>query len=164
MRCGLSESLTLDKAWAIPVSRVRLLRPVGWPQIDNDSPWSIFDNAARLWSDACRISFEYVSAHVDVHVLSLFCVLGQGSDIVCYSQLPHPWKPPLVQYYDFRRDYSFTLDCSWGVPLSLIISHQLGHVLGIGHGPPGNVMCGVFDSRVRTLGDFDREQLTMRYG
>lgn len=161
--CGLPETLTLDAACAMPVSTIRVVLPESWNGLDFEQLKEVWTRALKVWTDVVAIKFEFVRSGDDIHIAPAWGRIDGPGNVLGWSQLPCPWNPPCTQKYDSTEEYSTQWGQTGAISLPLLIAHECGHALGMGHVGSGNVMAPYLDSRIVGLGPADREMILARY-
>jgi hypothetical protein len=160
-RCGLPETMVLNTSCVAPISRWKVLLPSTWNGWSFDELVVIWKKALALWSDVVDVRFES-DGSADLKP-SWGQIDGPGN-VLAWSQLPCPWQPPVTQLYDESENWVPDMGIKSGISLPLVIAHEVGHALGIGHGPTGNLMAPYIDSTMTNLGEWDLAEIKARYG
>jgi hypothetical protein len=120
---------------------------------------------AAIWHGASSLRFREAVAGESPDVVLRPCRIDGPGSVLAWSELPCPWQPPVSQCYDVRERWSAGPEPESGaIWLPLVVAHELGHAIGIGHGPSGNVMAPTYSAMTRQLGPWDIQEVQSRYG
>lgn len=135
------------------------------PGIDETAMHGVITAAWRAWEAVCGITAQRVESKSTADV-SLFAGREDGSGrTLAWAELPCG--------QDRQRQLKLDVDEPWvvvpdppryRVSVLLTLIHELGHILGLEHGPPGTIMQPVYDPSVKKPTQWDIAQVQSRYG
>ena len=138
--------------------------PDDWP-VQGQALIDFIKSSVAHWERHCGITFEIVevsNAH-DVN-MPVLRIDGPGG-VLAWSELPCGEDRRLQQRYDIRENWGVEWNETGGkVSLAKTVCHEIGHAIGIPHGPKGNVMyysSGGWTGP--TLGPWDIQEARRRY-
>jgi hypothetical protein len=154
-----------EQVCKLPESRARVwVQPTSWPMPISDVHQA-FGQAVRIWTSVARLELEPVEGYTDADILVRPCSIDGQGKVLAWSEMPCPYRPPIAQCYDVREDWDPRLDAPRGkISLAVVMAHEIGHALGLPHGPQGNIMAPTYDGMVTRPGPWDIEQIQLRYG
>lgn len=162
--CGNRPRALRAELCKLPGRAVNLyLAPGNHPFSDDGTKRAILAGA-QLWSKVVDLQFSFILNRDDAHIAMTFTRIDRPGGVLADMQLPCPYRNTLRGRFDSSE--------SWGEsapPLGNAISlpstaaHEIGHALGIGHGPSESIMYRLIRSDVNALGSWDRQQALLRY-
>jgi hypothetical protein len=155
----------LDLAYHLWDGRPRLPRRVRYYQAirARDLPPAavadLYRSAWRAWARACGIEPTEVRSAKEADVAAFSAPIDGPFGELAYSILPiRPNPGPYLQVYDASERWPDRL------ALKATMLHEIGHSLGLDHGPPGSIMAPTADLRGRSIGPDDVAPAVARYG
>ena len=145
--------------------------PVSWTAVGTIPGVSADDfkaAAALAWSTWARhsgVKLVYTENTRTANVIIDPGVIDRSGQVLAWSELPCSGQKQLKQLYDTMEAWSLELTAPRGkISLPLVIIHEAGHALGLGHGPVGNIMAPTLNSSLSDLQAWDVAEIQARYG
>ena len=113
--------------------------------------------AIAAWSAVCGIRLSYID---DMARANIYANPGStGAGVLAYSYLPNNSGPEdqMQQVYNRSTNWSYSL-------LLNVIIHEVGHAIGLDHGPRGSIMQPTAGGDITRPMTWDIEQARSRYG
>jgi Matrixin len=151
----------LDLTWAVEDGTIL-------NRIPRESLIGVLTLAWFDWTNVCGIQVEMVPpGGAGIDILFRAAEIDGPWGLVALSEPPDETNEPRVVTFD--RDEWWCLDhCPVfeGIVLSIVARHEIGHVLGMPHLPPGNAMADDYADllQVKKLSDRDIAEAVLRYG
>lgn len=140
------------------------IEPGDWP-VQGEALRDLVARGAAIWHGVSRLVFREAGSGEQPDVVLRACQIDGRGSVLAWSELPCPWRPPVQQCYDVREAWSWGREPETGkVWLPLVIAHELGHAVGLPHGPSGNIMAPSYGQMSVQPGEWDRRELVARYG
>jgi hypothetical protein len=113
--------------------------------------------ALANWSQVCGIELVLHTSFADSNIHAEVSVLDAGT--LAYSYLPCNAKPTtkLEQRYNRAVNWNYNL-------LVQVITHEIGHAIGLDHGPRGALMQPTANGDILTPQAWDITEVVKRYG
>lgn len=138
-------------------------RRVSWtvtgliPPFTREALLPIYAAACRQWSEVCGLELVYTDGASGADIVMGSGFIDGPGKVLAWSELPDGSDRPLQQRYDTHE--------SWDETMALgVACHELGHAIGLSHGPTGALMAPYFTRSVLRPQDWDRRQVVDRYG
>ncbi len=113
--------------------------------------------ACAAWNAVCGINLQVID---DMGSANIYSQVGStGAGVLAYSYLPcgASKNTRLQQVYNRSVNWSTNL-------LTQVLIHEIGHAIGLDHGPPGALMQPTADGRILSPQSWDIAQVQSRYG
>ena len=140
------------------------IRPGNWPFNKSETERIVLEGA-RAWSILTGIAFDLAPDLQVAHLVLEFARIDSPGRILAWSEYPCPDRPPIRQRYDTSETWANRAPSTRHIPLVTVVTHEIGHALGIDHASPGspNIMAPAISLDVYTFGSWDRAQAALRY-
>lgn len=123
-----------------------------------------FRTAYQQWADICGIQPVYGGSNANVNIYSQ-AGRGRKSQLdgpggtLAWSELPCGASKTtrLQQMYDGDENWDFDM-------LVAVACHEIGHALGLSHGPRGALMAAYYDPKITKPQSWDIQQMVALYG
>jgi hypothetical protein len=171
-RCGLPDYPMTDAVGGVckwPVDKmpggvVHYNSALKLPGITAQQAAQAFDLAAVAWGNVCGIKLERWAVAKEANIIAKSGTgrangLDNRGGTLAWSELPCNNDPnaQLSQMYDEAEDWSFNMAVA-------VITHELGHALGLPHLPKGNLMQPYYDPNLIKPQAGDINEMISRYG
>jgi hypothetical protein len=159
-RCGLPDFVRMDARglckW--PMLDVTCAQRIsGLQPLDAETEKRLYQRALQNWNDVCGIRLKLVDAYDSANIYS--GVGNTSSGVLAYSYLPcgASQSTRLQQVYNRATNWSQNL-------LLQVITHEIGHAIGLDHGPSGALMQPSANGAITKPQAWDIQQVQSRYG
>jgi hypothetical protein len=117
-------------------------------------------------AEVCGIRHEYTDNARTAMIVMTAGRIDGPSGTLAWSELPCGSPKQLGQKYDTSEQWVIAFDQvpQRGIDITRVFAHELGHALGLSHGPSGNLLAPAYSPRVSRPQAWDIEQLQARYG
>lgn len=159
-RCGLPDSLARADAslckWPhLDVTAAQNI--AGLNPLSADVERQVYIEALTLWNAASGLRLKLLAyGQGKPNIKSEVGATGAG--VLAYSYLPcgASANDQMGQVYSKSTNWTRNL-------LLQVVTHEIGHALGLDHGPNGALMQPTADGRITKLSNWDIEQIRQRY-
>ncbi len=113
--------------------------------------------AIAAWNAVCGLRLTYID---DMNRANIYANPGStGPGVLAYSYLPNNSGPDdqMQQVYNRSTNWSYAL-------LVNVMIHEIGHAIGLDHGPRGSIMQPTAAGDILRPATWDIEQVVSRYG
>lgn len=160
-RCGLPDFVRDPEAAS--QSKWRMLdvttahRLSGLNPLSDEREQAAWREAIESWSAVCGIRLTQID---DMATANIYANPGStGAGVLAYSYLPNNSGPEdqMQQVYNRSTNWSYAL-------LLNVAIHEIGHAIGLDHGPRGSIMQPTAGGDITRPQSWDIEQAKSRYG
>lgn len=121
--------------------------------------------ATQAWMGVCGVKFEPTpnpkTARLTVH----FSGIDGAGRVLAWSDLPDDKGSPRIQRFDAEENWVLSEKPSIGeIDFLRVATHEIGHVIGIGHIGSGNLLQPMYDPNIRAPKGGDVVEAVARYG
>jgi len=117
------------------------------------------------WMKVCGAKFEPTTNPKTARLTVRFDGIDGAGRVLAWSDLPDPTGAPRVQKFDGDENWVLSDKPKPGeIDFIRVGTHEIGHVLGIGHLPAGNLLQPMYDPTLRSLRNGDIVEAVARYG
>lgn len=129
---------------------------------------SAFAEALGYWTSVCAVVFVPTA---DPSKANLLCKVGRidgASSTLAWCELPEGRDTPQTQLnalFDSGEPWVSSADPPANrIDAVRVICHEIGHGLGLDHGPEGNLLAPYYDPHIRAPQAWDISEAQLRYG
>lgn len=127
-----------------------------------------FAEALKYWTDVCAVVFTPIQDAKTANVLIKVDRIDGESSTLAWAELPAGPDTPKTQLdsmYDSGEPWVDSADPPNGrIDAVRVICHEFGHILGLDHGPDGNLLAPYYDRSIRRPQAWDISEVQVRYG
>lgn len=166
--CGVSDSYGAGRLCRWPES---VKKDITWTIIGNFTEFTheetvaAFKEAWTYWEEVCDIKARYVSRSSQAYVVIDVGYIDGSSGTLAWSELPCSSSArQLDQKYDSGERWIISATPRNGIDIVRVACHEIGHVIGISHIGPDNLMAATYSSKIRKPRGGDIIEARKRYG
>lgn len=158
LRCALPD-FSMEARCAWPHKDVTCSQRMSFSNLDAPTILRVYQQACDSWNAVCGLRLTYT---MDFDVANIYSRSGKidgAGGTLAWSYLPcgATRTSRMEQLYDDRE--------KWSVALLLnTVMHEIGHAIGLPHGPKNSVMYAYANAGVITLQTWDKDEAVARYG
>lgn len=160
-RCGLPDFVRDPQEAAMSKWRIKDVttsnRLSGLSPLSAEREQAAWLEAIAAWNAVCGIQMTFID---DMSKANIYANPGStGPGVLAYSYLPNNSGPEdqMQQVYNRSTNWSYAL-------LLNVIIHEIGHAIGLDHGPHGSIMQPTAAGDILLPMAWDIEQARIRYG
>lgn len=159
-RCGLPDAIRDPESAAckwpmLDVTASHKLAPLN--PLATEREHAIYLQALAAWNAVCGIRLKFVDQFPKTNIYTEVAPTGAG--VLAWSYLPCGAS----QSTSLRQWFNPSTNWSESLLLNTLI-HELGHAIGLDHGPTGSIMQPYADGRITKPQAWDIDQVVSRYG
>jgi hypothetical protein len=146
-RCAHPDVMPLAWGLGAPnwgLSKLRYFQQIAYPGVDPARVEANYLRATRLISAVCGMQFEPTSDPSAAQILARTATIDGQWNVLALSELPPTRGYTGVLHQTFDRAEQLDDDT-----MTLMMAHELGHILGAGHSGPGNLMAPTLDRAIK---------------
>lgn len=169
--CGVPEGLRSSELNAWPEKKIRWSIAGALPSVSDADLKACYEYAWNLWAAVCGIEPEYASNNKTAHVLLTSANLGGPYGVLADSYLaPENQKAndgfQAIQRYDTSEPWFAKVAAvpRNRISLPIVMCHELGHAIGLGHIADGNLLQPSYDPSLDRPQSGDIAEAVKRYG
>lgn len=141
------------------------------PGFSYDNTVVIFQDAHDRWSEVCAVVFRYVSSPNQANLLYRFARIDRPGNTLAWQYLPCGPDGAGAQLdgrYDTSETWSYSKlsqpPVNQGIDIAAVACHEIGHGIGLEHGPQGALLAPYYSPNVRKPQEWDIKEAQLRYG
>ena len=138
------------------------------PHVPSNVQKDCYEAAWKAWADRCGIRPVYVSNHKTASVLMGSGPIDSQGNTLAWSELPcgSVTNRQLNQLYDTLEPWVISdTPAQHQIDLTRVAKHEIGHMLGLAHGPAGNLMAPTYSRTIKDpVGQWELSEVLRRYG
>ena len=162
-RCGLADVLPArgcTPKWSF--LDVTFSHRLTFDTLSADGIQRAVDTALGQWNAVCGIRLKFQQALTTANIWAEARAIDRSGGTLAWSYMPECGSPAstrIQQRYDTREQWAFDF-------LVAVMTHELGHALGLDHtNVPNNLMNPFYDERItKPQSTWDIPQAMLRYG
>lgn len=121
--------------------------------------------ATKAWMSCCGVKFEPTTNPKTARLTVRFDGIDGAGRVLGYSDLPDDKGSPRLQRFDHEENWVISEKPKLGeIDFLRVATHELGHILGIGHISAGNLLQPMYDLNIRGPKAGDVHEAIARYG
>jgi hypothetical protein len=158
-RCGLPDYFAMESRCGWPMHDVTYSHQLAFDGLDGAIVHNLFVLACDAWNAVCGIRLRYVPEFGKANIQAKAGKIDGRSGTLAWSYLPCGSSPSSVmqQLYDTSERWSRDL-------LRDTICHEIGHAIGLPHGPAGSIMQPYANGIIGGPQKWDIDEAVARYG
>ena len=163
-RCGLPEGLRQDASCKLPVSVIKwCISNSG--KLNASEFFLVCSTAWDLWAEHAPIKVDHLGKCGQENVnIGVEWIDGPGN-VLGYAELPCGVLSRVKTRIDAGENWRYwPSDPGDGPNLLAVVAHEIGHCLGLGHGPEGSLMQPYYSPDIWEPQEWDIRELQRRYG
>ncbi|MFI5404969.1 MAG: matrixin family metalloprotease [Nitrososphaerales archaeon] len=159
-RCGLPDFVRQDSSlckWSfLDVTCSQKLS--GLNPLSTEIETDLYNRACKAWNDVCGIRLKVIAEYDKANIYS-----GVGTtsgSVLAYSYLPCGTTTKST-----RMQQVYSKNTNWSQNLLLqVIIHEIGHAIGLDHGPNTAIMAPTANGKTLSPQEWDINEVVKRYG
>ena len=165
-RCGAPDMIMTEEAtckWPDSmkdkngITQIRVRHNIyGLNPLAAEQEQAAFQEAIASWNAVCGINL-FLEEVNHPHISSTIGVLGSGTLAISYLPCGASPNDTMDQTYNRAVNWSYKL-------LVQVIAHEVGHAIGLGHGPSGSLLQPTASGTITKPQPWDIQQVVSRYG
>lgn len=160
--CGLPDVLpqTMDaeRLCKWPDGKIPYFVAAAFPGLTIDESYREFAAGVKPWADVANLQFIPVDSVAEARIVARIRRLDGPNGVLAQSELPCGGITQAKQDYDSSEAWNRS------VMARLVVMHEVGHALGIGHIGSGNVMAPTYNGTLSAPQAGDIAEIVKRYG
>jgi len=162
--CQLPEHMVAAEShcqW--PTKKVKYTVRNTVPGISPEEYRRLAAEAFNIWSDVSGLQPIYVEDIAEAQVIVGSQRIDGPGGVLGYANLPCGPVRQVNTYMDTSDRWRFDRNSGNGILLQAVLLHEIGHTLGLPHGPEGNIMAPYYREGQFDLRDWDLQEIRRRY-
>ncbi len=135
-----------------------------WGRLGSVHAQAAFGWAAGLWNALCGIRLIQVAMSTEAKLLVTADAIDSTRDLLAWTEPASNSETVHRMTFNSAESWAFaaSLPPGW-LDLGRVAAHELGHCLGLMHGPDGCLMAPRYDAAVRVPQPWDEAEALARY-
>ncbi len=134
------------------------------PRISDEQFAAALAEACGYWNEVCGLQMRVVEQARTANILSDAGAIDRAFGVLAWSELPGGDGRQLGQLYDTAEPWVISASPGNGqIDLVRVACHEIGHAIGLNHGPKGCLMAPTIAGVRKPVG-WDVQEARRRYG
>lgn len=162
--CQLPEHMAAAEShcqW--PTKRVKWTARNTVPNLSPELYRKLTEEAFALWAAVSQLQPVYVEDIAEANIIVGSQRIDGPGGVLGYANLPCGPVRQVNTYMDTSDRWRFDPQGTTGTLLQAVLLHEIGHTLGLPHGPEGNIMAPYYREGNFSLGSWDLQEIRRRY-
>jgi hypothetical protein len=156
-RCHYDAALTAQGRWGL--LNLTYWQTIAFPNVDANKVAALYAQAAQSWADVCGINFKPAATVDAAHVVAISAPIDGQWNVLALSELP-----PTSNFVGILHQRFDQAEFLSDAEMLACMTHELGHILGLGHTGVGTLMAPVLDPAITAPTSSDVAAIQALYG